>query len=253
MTDRSDVWAKLAASVPSSIVQWRQQGKPKARDGKFFAPFVAYIDAQFVRERLDMVVPAEWNLTLELLPPLMADPNGELSEEPVAFKARLEILGTIREDVGTGRDYKNASTDAFKRAAVRFGIGHELYTDYEITWVQVDSDSKFAKPVEDPGMVYARKSGKPVAHMQRAADVIPGDGYDNIDEPNNDESMDDAEREALVASGAISDEPSCPKCGGRVWDNRLSKRNPKAPDAKCRNKSCDGVIWKWGEPNRRAI
>jgi hypothetical protein len=28
-----------------------------------------------------------------------------------------------------------------------------------------------------------------------------------------------------------------------MWDNRLSKRNPKAPDYKCRNRSCDGVIW----------
>ena len=37
--------------------------------------------------------------------------------------------------------------------------------------------------------------------------------------------------------------PSCPKCGGRMWDNRQSKRNPKAPDFKCRNRSCDGVLW----------
>jgi hypothetical protein len=28
-----------------------------------------------------------------------------------------------------------------------------------------------------------------------------------------------------------------------MWDNRLTKRNPKAPDYKCQNRSCDGVIW----------
>jgi hypothetical protein len=28
-----------------------------------------------------------------------------------------------------------------------------------------------------------------------------------------------------------------------MWDNRLSKRNPKAPDYKCRSRSCDGVLW----------
>lgn len=39
------------------------------------------------------------------------------------------------------------------------------------------------------------------------------------------------------------DSPSCPKCGGRMWDNRQSKRNPRAPDFKCRNRSCDGVLW----------
>jgi hypothetical protein len=28
-----------------------------------------------------------------------------------------------------------------------------------------------------------------------------------------------------------------------MWDNRLSKRNPKAPDFKCRDRDCDGVVW----------
>src|SRR5687768_1041405 len=37
--------------------------------------------------------------------------------------------------------------------------------------------------------------------------------------------------------------PDCPKCGGAMWDNRASKRNPRAPDFKCRDKSCDGVVW----------
>ena len=42
--------------------------------------------------------------------------------------------------------------------------------------------------------------------------------------------------------------PSCPTCGGRMWDNRLTKRNPKAPDFKCRDRRCDGVLWP-GEHN----
>ena len=28
-----------------------------------------------------------------------------------------------------------------------------------------------------------------------------------------------------------------------MWDNREKKRNPKAPDFKCKDKNCDGVIW----------
>lgn len=39
------------------------------------------------------------------------------------------------------------------------------------------------------------------------------------------------------------EDPACPRCGGKMWDNRESKRNPKAPDFKCRSRSCDGVIW----------
>ncbi|MGN6206015.1 hypothetical protein [Humibacter sp.] len=38
-------------------------------------------------------------------------------------------------------------------------------------------------------------------------------------------------------------EPLCPKCQGPMWDNRETKKNPKAPDYKCRDKACDGVIW----------
>jgi hypothetical protein len=56
-----------------------------------------------------------------------------------------------------------------------------------------------------------------------------------------------AEAEPVEVPAEVSTEttglPSCPKCGGRMWDNRLSKRNPKAPDYKCRDRSCDGVIW----------
>jgi len=202
--EKMDIWAQLSAPLPAGVISWRQDGRPIQRDGKFFARFVAYIDANTVRERLDGVVPGEWALTLDLLPMIAADDNDEAS---CSFKARLQILGVIREDVGTGRDYKQAATDAFKRAAVRFGIAHELY-GYGQNWVQVDGDGKYAKALEDPAEAYARKGTLTFAAPVRAAD-----------------------------------EPSCPKCGGRMWDNRTTKRNPKAPDYKCRSRSCDGVIW----------
>jgi hypothetical protein len=37
-------------------------------------------------------------------------------------------------------------------------------------------------------------------------------------------------------------------CNGRMWDNRANKRNPKAPDFKCRDRRCDGVVWRLPEP-----
>jgi hypothetical protein len=42
---------------------------------------------------------------------------------------------------------------------------------------------------------------------------------------------------------AASPVPSCPKCQGPMWDNREGKRNPKAPDFKCKDTTCGGVIW----------
>ena len=223
--EKMDIWAQLSAPLPTGVIAWRQDGRALQRDGKFFARFVAYVDANTVRERLDGVVPGEWDLTLELLPTLASD---EHDEATCSFKARLQILGVIREDVGTGRDYKAAATDAFKRAAVRFGIAHELYA-YEQNWVQVDGDGRYAKPLEDPAEAYARRLARGSRSESATTRVI---------------ELADAGGELPAVTGPLaSDEPTCPKCGGRMWDNRLSKRNPKAPDFKCRNRSCDGVIW----------
>ncbi|HET9004094.1 MAG TPA: Rad52/Rad22 family DNA repair protein, partial [Gemmatimonadaceae bacterium] len=116
--DRNDIWTRLAMPVAPETIAWRQDGRPIQRDGRYIARFVAYIEAHTVRERLDAVVPGEWDLTLELLPAL---PGASVEDGTMCtFKARLQVLGVIREDVGTGKDYKQASTDAFKRAAVRF-------------------------------------------------------------------------------------------------------------------------------------
>lgn len=215
----ADVWARLAAPLPPGVISWRQDGKPISREGRFIARFVAYVEANTVRERLDSVVPGEWDLTLTPLPSLVGD---DPAESVCSFKARLQVLGVVREDVGTGRDYKQAATDAFKRAAVRFGIAHELYA-YGQNWVELDSDGKNARPVEDPATVYARKQSARarVAESQPATDA-----------------SESSPRPVLAL-----EEESCPKCGGRMWDNRLTKRNPRAPDFKCRNRSCDGVIW----------
>ncbi len=46
-----------------------------------------------------------------------------------------------------------------------------------------------------------------------------------------------------VEQAAETEAPKCPKCSGDMWDNRASKRNPRAPDFKCKDRSCDGVIW----------
>ena len=48
---------------------------------------------------------------------------------------------------------------------------------------------------------------------------------------------------ATPSGGAGNTEPACPICHGKMWDNREGKKNPKAPDFKCRDKSCEGVIW----------
>src|SRR5215210_6885869 len=163
--DKVDIWSALAAPLPPGVISWRQDGRPISRDGRHIARFVAYIEANTVRERLDAVVPGEWDLTLELLPPVTGL-DEDANQGACSFKARLQVLGVIREDVGTGKDYKQAATDAFKRAAVRFGVAHELYA-YEPNWVELEGDDKCARPVEDPADAYARKISRPIQGVRR--------------------------------------------------------------------------------------
>lgn len=250
MTTQQDWPAQLAAPLPADSISWRQDGRPTQRDGKYVARFVAYTDAQTVRERLDTVVPGAWDLTLELLPQI-GDEDGVAQ---TAFKARLKVLDVVRECVGVGRDYKAAASDAFKRAAVRFGIGHELYSMGQV-WVQVDGDGKYAKPLEDPAAVYAKKNGNALrgsasgARSEHRPTTDAGSDVRDTEEASG-TTASAGTSPATAPSPFSDDEPSCPKCGGKTWDNRLSKRNPKAPDFKCRNRACDGVIW---PPKKAAV
>lgn len=251
--DKVDIWAALAAKLPAGVISWRQDGRVVARDGRFIARFVAYIEANTVRERLDSVVPGEWDLTLDPLP-TVAGLDEDANMGVCNFKARLSILGVIREDVGTGKDWKQAATDAMKRVAVRFGVGHELY-DFEQNWVQMDGDGKFARPVEDPGTAYARRYGGSRAVSSGAEGHGAGaKSATAVSETENGAGVGPSasQQGAPASPSAVDDDPSCPKCGGRVWDNRLTKRNPKAPDYKCRDRACDGVIWP-PKPNPSAM
>jgi hypothetical protein len=49
--------------------------------------------------------------------------------------------------------------------------------------------------------------------------------------------------QAAVEALDLEHMPNCPKCAGAMWDNRAGKKNPKAPDWKCKDKQCDGVVW----------
>jgi hypothetical protein len=146
-----------------------------------------------VRQRLDAVVPGEWDLTLEVLPPSV-----------VGFKARLQILGVIREMAAIGNDYPHAAVKAFFGAARLFGV-----------------------EVRAPDATTRHETPKPGP----VAEALP----------KNEPAL--PPRQEPPVRAEADDEEECPKCGGRMWDNRATKRNPKAPDFKCRDRSCDGVIW----------
>jgi hypothetical protein len=57
------------------------------------------------------------------------------------------------------------------------------------------------------------------------------------------QTHEDLQPETRRVSKSNTATEKCPQCSGAMWDNRESKRNPKAPDYKCKNRSCDGAVW----------
>lgn len=82
---------------------------------------VAYIDARAVIERLNAVIPHKWN-----------DPEYNDLGSGV-LECVLTVDGITRRDVGSGYQGKGLRSDAFKRAAVKFGVGVSLYAIPKIT------------------------------------------------------------------------------------------------------------------------
>ncbi len=215
---------QLAAPLPDGVIKWRQDGRPFKQNGKFWARFVPFIPASVVADRLNDAALGRWLLDLVALQSLDlfdADGQGIVVGRLCAMKARLIISGVAREDIGQGKDYKTAATDAFKRAGMRFGIGRELLA-MKGNVIQMDGEGQYAKPLEEPEVAWQRRI--------RGAPLTPV-----------------PDRAAAAAPDA---NPPCPKCGGSdMYDNRTSKRNPKAPDYKCSKSGCSGAIWPAKEPS----
>lgn len=120
---------KLAAPFPADRVSWRI-GSTSGDKSKGLA--LAYIDARDVMERLDEVCgPAGWQRRYP-------HANGKTVCE-IGLKIGDEWIwkadGAGNTDVEAE---KGALSDAFKRAAVSWGIGRYLY-DIPSPWVQIES------------------------------------------------------------------------------------------------------------------
>ncbi len=121
----------LLAPFPPEMVGWKAQSVSK--DGQR-ALAVAYVDARAVMDRLDATVgPDQWSDRYTLL----REQSGGFGPELVVG-CQLTVLGVTKADVGVGEDAKAAYSDAFKRAAVKFGIARYLYS-LPKTWVDYDA------------------------------------------------------------------------------------------------------------------
>lgn len=106
-------------------------------------------------------------------------------------------------------------------------------------WVEAELSMPIGKPTPQAvgsAITYARRYSL-VAMLCLAAEDDDGEQAER-----------GSERRQADDKPAAQDAPRCPKCGGPMWDNREGKKNPKAPDYKCKNKACDGAIWQGAAP-----
>lgn len=120
--------------------RWRIQSINRAGNR---ASAVAYIDARDVMTRLDEVVgPENWQDSYKI--------EGDLLIAGIGIKIGNEWIW--KHDTGTKsavEEDKGQLSDAFKRAAVKWGVGRFLY-EMDIQWLNLNQDKK---PVDERGQV----------------------------------------------------------------------------------------------------
>lgn len=128
----SDVYERLAAPFDPSEIDWRV-GSTNQDKTKGMA--LAYIDARAVMDRLDTIVgPAGWQCRYVM---------GE-GKTVCELSVKCDGEWVTKSDGAGNTDFeaeKGALSDAFKRAAVRWGIGRYLY-NLASPWVPIEAKGK---------------------------------------------------------------------------------------------------------------
>lgn len=231
-------WSKLTAPFPSADVEWRISQAGSGTNG-VWAKVLAYITARAIQERLDEVFGVDgW--------------RNEFREGPSGgVICRLYFRGddgewTWREDGAENTEIeaiKGGLSGALKRAGAALGIGRYLYHLPE-GWAKVsDKGENYGKtkdgasfkwdPPALPAWALPDGSGKPFAPVK--ADPRTGEV--------SDEPAPAPAKPAAPAPAPTDEMIPCPKCGSEMFDNRTNKKNPKAPDLKCKSKECAYPIW----------
>lgn len=153
MSDEPTVWDLLKDPWQPNRIHWRVGSRNKE---KTKGAMLAYIDARDVMVRLDTVLgPENWQ------DEYIETPTGRL-----ICRLSIRINGEwITKSDGAGdtqvEGQKGAISDAFKRAAVKFGVGRYLYM-LDAQWIDLDQRGNAPrgwKPSQLPKWAYPRFEG----------------------------------------------------------------------------------------------
>jgi hypothetical protein len=203
---------------------------------------LAYVDSRVYQVRLDAVAP-DWRneytreyagdrvvITCALT---VASVTRQAIGESLQASARHDGSTVIEENAAT-----SAEAQAFKRACSAFGLGRYLYSVPQV-WAEYDPQRRQFTPAAVQALREMLRTGKyepPAGHN--------GNGNGHAANTGNPQGASSGHAASAPAGDATNGAtPACPKCGGPMWDNREGKKNPKAPDYKCKDRSCDGAIW----------
>lgn len=145
MTSSLTIFEKLAAPFQPDAVSWRV-GSTTADKKRGMA--LAYIDARDVMQRLDDVLgPENWSDSYAIHGPRVICTLSIF----VSSKEANGPGGWVSKSDGAGdtdvESEKGAISDAFKRAAVKWGIGRYLY-NLDSPWVEIETFGKSSKIVK---------------------------------------------------------------------------------------------------------
>lgn len=186
-----DLFKRLSAPFPPSKVSWRVGQITKNDPSK--ASALCYIDARDVMDRLDAACgPARW-----------ADSYNETQRGRLICTLSIEVGGAwISKSDGAGdtavEGEKGAISDAFKRAAVKWGIGRYLY-DVPVQWVRINQFKQIER-----------------SEMAKLAAVLPGSQVHDLaddDAPaprHSGNALEEIERHVTAAIDTINSLPSLP-------------------------------------------
>lgn len=177
--------AALAAFFPADVIQARPGAKTK--DGAKALVFF-YIDARAVMDRLDDVFGVggwrdEYQIALDKNV-VVCRIGAKLGDEWV-YREDVGVHAPSSdkkgEDGGRGKSnedeldmkYKGVFSDAFKRCAVKWGVGRYLY-DIPQSWAPINQWSRFDdnNPPRPPVAFLPKAEESPVAKSKKAADWI---------------------------------------------------------------------------------
>jgi hypothetical protein len=154
MLDKAIKFLELPLDKEGGI-KWRLNDRPEKARSNRQGLFVPYVSIEVVLQRLNRALKEgyieDWTATYQILPPL--DPRESRDNTPspvyVSCTLRIKIGGEWHErtDVGSGNDYKDAYSDALKRAARLFGVGAYV-AHMEPRYVPVDDRLRPASEVE---------------------------------------------------------------------------------------------------------